>query len=847
MDIGTSYAAGNFFGPVTIGGRIAVGWPCRVGAVPRLAHGRQPRPADDLLADAVAGGGTAVVCQVLAGMGGVGKTQLAANLAENLWQAGTVDLLMWVTVGSRDSVLNTYAQAAADITGAGDPDPAQAAQRLLAWLAGTDRRWLVVLDDVADPQDLAGLWPPDTPSGRTVVTTRRRDTALLDGRRLVDVGVFTKQEAADYLRGRLGDSPHRLDEADQLAADLGFLPLALAQAATYIRDQDLTCAGYRRRLSRKRLDRLHPKTLPDGQQQAVAETWGLSIELADTDTDGLAGIVLQLAAILDPNGIPANLFTTTAALGHYRQRLDREVDGDDAHDAGRALYRLGLADSIGLADSTTDPDGAGLLRVHALVQRVVREATPEPQQPTLAHTAAEALLELWPGIERDNTTTRLGQLLRANTTTLADVTGDHLWHTLTGADDTHAVLFRAGLSLGDIGLVVAARDHYERLQADGMRLLGPDHPGTLAIRYNLAVWRGEAGDPAGAAMAFEQLLADRVRVLGPDHPDTLISRGSLARWRAAAGDLAGAAAASEQLWADFLRVLGPDHPDTLSTRNNLAYQWGAAGNEAGAVAAFEQLLADRVRVLGPDHPSTLTARGNLALWRGAAGDPAGAAAAFEQLLADSVRVLGPDHPDTLTARHNLAQWRGEAGDAAGAVTAFEQLLADSVRVLGPDHPDTLTTRGHLAGFRGEAGDPVGAVTAFEPLLADFLRVLGPDHPDTLTTRHNLARWWGEAGDPIRAVAAFEQLVADFLRVLGPDHPSTLIARSNLAEQQGEAGDPVAAATAFEQLLADFLRVLGPDHPNTLTIRSSLALWSSEAADDWDEYLPDDDAYWPSWS
>ncbi|MEU7902986.1 tetratricopeptide repeat protein [Actinoplanes sp. NPDC049118] len=738
MDIGTSYgAAGVFNAPVTVNGRALAELPHRVGAVPRLAHNRQRRPADDLLATTITGGGTAVVCQVLAGMGGVGKTQLVANLAEQLWQARTLDLLVWVTAGSRDNIMNTYAQAATDITGAGDPDPVQAAQRLLAWLAGTDRRWLVVLDDVADPQDLAGLWPPDTASGRTVVTTRRRDTALLDGRRLVDVGVFTKQEAADYLRGRLGDSPHRLDEADQLAADLGFLPLALAQAATYIRDQDLTCAGYRQRLRKKRLDRLHPKTLPDGQQQAVAETWGLSIELADTDTDGLAGIVLQLAAILDPNGIPANLFTTTAALGHYRQRLGREVDGDDTHDAVRVLYRLGLA------DTTTDPDGAGLLRVHALVQRVVREATPEPQQPTLAHTAADAINQLWPGIERDNTTTRLGQLLRANTTTLADVTGDHLWHT---ADDVHQVLFRAGQSLGEIGLVAAARDHYERLHADSARVLGPDHPHTLAARSHLARWRGEAGDAAGAAAAFEPLLADYLRVFGADHPQILTTRHHLARWRGEAGDAAGAAATFDQLLTDYLRGLGPDHPHTLTTRSNLAYWRGAAGDAAGAAAAFEPLLADRVRVLGPDHPDTLTARLHLAYWQGVAGDAAKAAAAFEQLLADYLRVLGPDHPHTLAARSHLARWRGVAGDAAGAAAAFGPLLADSVRVLGPDHPHTLATRHHLARWRGTAGDPAGAAAAFEPLLADYLRVLGPDHPHTYATSSNLAYWRRKAGD-----------------------------------------------------------------------------------------------------
>ena len=91
-------------------------------------------------------------------------------------------------------------------------------------------------------------------------------------------------------------------------------------------------------------------------------------------------------------------------------------------------------------------------------------------------------------------------------------------------------------------------------------MLGPDHPGTLITRSNLARWTGEAGYPAGAAAALEKLLADQLRVLGPDHPDTLITRHNLAGSGGRAGDPAGAAAALEKLLADQLRVLGPDHP-----------------------------------------------------------------------------------------------------------------------------------------------------------------------------------------------------------------------------------------------------------------------------------------------
>lgn len=78
--------------------------------------------------------------------------------------------------------------------------------------------------------------------------------------------------------------------------------------------------------------------------------------------------------------------------------------------------------------------------------------------------------------------------------------------------------------------------------------------------------------------------SDRLRVLGPDHPQTLATRGSLALWREEAGDPAGAVTANEQLLDDHLRVLGPDHPHTLTTRHNLAY-WRSQADAVGEESA----------------------------------------------------------------------------------------------------------------------------------------------------------------------------------------------------------------------------------------------------------------------
>jgi hypothetical protein len=679
----------------------AVTFPHRIGVVPPRAAAFQNRRVSTLVAQALKG--TAAVARasddtsrtvVLSGLGGVGKTQVAADCAERMWAAGEVELLIWLTAGSREAIVSGYARAAAALTGVDDADPEQGARSLLEWLAGTSLPWLVVLDDLQCPGDVTGLWPPTTTSSRVIATTRRRDAALRGyRRRLIDVEVFSAEEAGAYLRTVLTDRTGSLDGATELAQELGFLPLALAQAGAYVVDRQLSCAAYLTRLADRLLANVVPEPagLPDEHRLTVAATWSLSVEQADRlPPEGLARPLLDLASVLDANGVPAAVFTAPAALDLLTSATGRVIDELEARDGLGCLHRLSLI----TLDAGT-PSRA--VRVHALVQRANRDAWPGSRAAAVVRAAADAVLQSWPEIQRD---TVLAQIMRANAGALLATGGAGLWE-----PDGHGVLVRSGSSLGESGLVAAARDYFGRLRDTTTRHLGADHPDTLTARHHMARWRGETGDPAGAAAEFEHLLVDRLRVLGPDHPDTLASRHNLASWRGKAGELASAAAALDEVLADRLRVLGPDHPDTLATRLNLAYWQGEAGDPAGAMRTFGELFADQLRILGPDHLYTLIVRHNVAYWQGKAGDPAGAAAALADLLTDLARVLGPDHPDTLAARFTLARVRGEAGDPAGAAAAHEQLLTDQLRVLGPDHPDTSTIRDQLTHWKRMSDRP----------------------------------------------------------------------------------------------------------------------------------------------
>jgi tetratricopeptide (TPR) repeat protein len=791
-------------------------WPVRLGVVPPLAGAFSPRPETGLgLAGSLAPGETTVLNPAgdsgnpdpLAATGGTGKTQLAAALAHSLWQSGAVQALIWLTASGRDAVMVGYAQALREI-GAAEPgaEPSAAAARFLAWLASTSRPWLVVLDDLADPADLEGLWPRG-PAGHVVVTTRQGSASLQGaGRRIVQIGGFSRREALSYLTASLYDDPDQRIEALDLAEDLRCLPLALAQAAALMADQGLDCRAYRARFAERKRRLAGPAA--DSYSSITVTTWSLSLDYADhLSPAGLARPALALTALLDPNGIPGAVLTSRPALEFIAGSPgDAAADGQQARGALQNLARLGLV--------TIDPATAErTVRVHPMVGATIRQALPPAVLQQAAQAAAAALQAAWPA---DDAPPMLAQALRDNTASLRCCTGDLL---LTPGN--LPLLIRAGRSLDDARLTQPAIGYWLTVTDSADRVLGPGHAQALIARGHLAAAYDTAGQADEAIRVHGRCVEERERILGPEHPDTLTCRGDLAHAYLTAGRLAEAIPLYERTLAGREWVLGPDHPDTLAARGNLAHAYLTAGRLAEAIAIFQRTLADRERILGPDHPDTLASRGNLAVASHADGRLKEAIPLYQRTLADRERILGPDHPDTLASCGNLAYAQRSAGRLKDAIPLYKRTVAGRERILGPDHPDTLAARGNLAAAYHTARRLKDAIPLYERTLADRERVQGEDHPDTVTARGNLAAAYHSAGRMADAVPLYERTLADCERVRGPHHQDTLTSRCNLAHAYHTARRQADAIAVFERTLADCERVLEAGHPLTQTVRESL--------------------------
>ncbi|MFE2595478.1 tetratricopeptide repeat protein [Streptomyces sp. NPDC059396] len=806
---------------------LEVTWPLEIGAVPALATAFQSRSDLRKKVEAARSGGESVVLtQVLSGGGGVGKSQLAAAYATEAVADGT-ELVVWASAAHTHQVVTQYAQAAVRIgvPGADEGDPEGVARAFLSWLATTQRRWLVVLDDITDPTGLAPWWPASrTGTGWVLATSRLHDARLSGGGRTrIAIDVYTPEEAHAYLRARLdGDGMGHLldDHGGALAEALGYLPLALGHAAAYMINEDLSSAEYLDRFHRTRLEQALPESADaDGYGRQISATLLLSLEAAErADPTGLATPALILAALLDPAGHPRGVWGTPAALRYlticrmlpHAPKYEKEpaATAEQAHAALRILHRYALL----TCDTRAEPRA---VRIHALTARAVRESTPAEVLPGLAAAAAYSLLQAWP--DPDQPHPDLAAAMRANTDALARHSGDHLWY-----PEGHPVLYTAGNSLANAGLAASATAYWQQLATDSDRIHGPHDRGTLVARIQLGASHRQAGRTDIAVPLLERVLADCEGTLGPDNQDTLVARGTLANVYQQSGRADDAITLMEQVVADCKRRLEPDHPNSLAARHNLAAAYGYVGRTDEALSIAEQLLDDCERTMGSDHPNTLAARGNLAGFLRQAGRNDQAMSIEVEVLATRVQTAGPDHPDTIVARSSLAASYLKVGRIPDAVDCLEQALRDSERILSTDHPTTLNIRRRLADcYYNHAGRIEEALAIEEEALATLERRLGPDDRAVLVGRASLGTAHWQAGRVDRAITILDRALDVSERVC-PDHPDTLAIRGNLATAHWQAGHINQVITHLERLLADSRRIHGADHTTTILALAGLA-------------------------
>ncbi|MBU7584172.1 MAG: tetratricopeptide repeat protein [Nostoc sp. TH1S01] len=619
-----------------------------------------------------------VAIAAVAGMGGVGKTELALQYAiqqRETYNGG----LCWLLAKTGDIGIQVvqFARTQLDLNPPEDFD-------ILAQVQYCWQRWrggdvLLVLDDVSDYEEVKRYFQ-SLPSRFKVLMTTRQNLGRIPQ---LSLDVLQPEAALELLRSLLKETPERIERelavANQLCEWLGYLPLGVELVGRYLaRKQDLSLTEMLRRLENKRLDeRSLSKSKSEADmtaQRGVLAAFELSWQELEDD-DKQLGCLLSLFAAAP---IPWNL-------------VEQCLPDEDAEDLEE------IRDDSLLNLHLLQRQGEGIYQLHPLLREFFQyKLTGLDKGEELKRSFCRVMVALAKDIPETPTLKQItdvspyiSHIAEVAKNLVQYVSNDNLPWSFVGN-----ARFYDGQGLYD-----QAAPWYELCLEVIKEYLGEKHPFVASSLNNLALLYKSQGKYSEAEPLFLQALALRQRLLGVEHLDVAISFNNLANLYNSQGRYSEAELLFLQALALWQRLLGTEHPDVALSLNNLALLYKSQGRYSEAEPLFLQALALWRHLLGAEQLPVASSLYNLAGLYHSQGRYSEAEPLFLQALALRQRLLGVEHPSVAMSLNNLAGLYCSQGRYSEAEPLFLQALDILERRLGVSHFNTIAARENLANLR----------------------------------------------------------------------------------------------------------------------------------------------------
>jgi tetratricopeptide (TPR) repeat protein len=715
----------------------------------------------------------------LYGLGGIGKTQIALEYAYRY--ALEYSAIFWIEGETVESILASLGRIAGHLQ---LPEHGNSDQQLMVaavqrWLT-TNGTWLLIWDNVEDPELLHSFLPPAR-QGAILITTRRSSLGTLA--HSLELSPMTPDEGAAFVlqRARLNTamgsdesqpSPPEWETAQELVQVMGGLPLALDQAGAYIEETGCGLSDYLQRYQPQRTSLLGRRgTAGRDHPHPVTTTFRLAYEQV-RQQHSLAADLLCVCAFLAPEGIPEECF----------------LDGTASSE--------GTADPF-VTDLYQFDQAIVALRNFSLVQR-----QPEMHTFSLHRLVQVTLLERMSEREHTQWQQRVVHLLNAAFPPVTSDTGTEIWlpcerllpHVMSCAATLPAclqnqefaeLLLKTADYLDQRSQYERARSLYQQSLQIQIQLFGLEHPHVASLQSKLAYLYRLLGDYEQAEPLFQEASRVLEQALGPEHPEVAYPLEGLAMVYYEQGQYKQAESLQQRALQIREQARGLEHPEVALSLIRLGNVYFEQGKYELAEGVYQRSLQIRERAWGQEHFRVAGPLSNLGDLYRKQGQYELAESLFQRAARIEEQTLGPDHLDVAFTLVSLADLYREWDKCKEAEQLYWRAFAIFERALGSEHHTIAYPLHGLALLFREQGHYEQAEAMLQRALQIREQRLGQDHPETAQMLHDLAVLHQLQGAMSEAYLRAKRAFQIRLRSLGDSHSKTIASRE-LAAQLEEA-------------------------------------------------------------
>lgn len=610
------------------------------------------------------------------GLGGVGKTQIALELAYQIREEYTDSSIFWIPAMDLQSIQKSYLNMANQLgVMAASQEPDEVIKSVCNHLCQVSSGpWFLIFDNADDidmwHQSKPGVslraCLPNSHLGRILITTRNiRVAQLLASRGIFHVPEMDLKRATRVLERLLinKDLLKNQGNINGLLSQLACLPLAIAQATAFINQNSTDIKGYIALLNGQEEDAIEllSQDFEDrGRYKCVrnpvATTWLISFDQLRKQ-DPLAAKYLSFMACLSPREIPISILPLSTPVAQQR--------------AMGSLRAYSLV--------RPRPDGHSL-DLHRLVHLAMRNSL---RSSGCLHECEEGVLrelcEKWP--DSDPRFRRQWQGYLPHAFYILDVVT-----TERSASMCADLRWKMSLSLSHDGRYQEGKRLIHEVIKYKNATLGPDHLETLRVSQGLIMFYDQQHELDNARELDVQILQTRLRTLGPDSPDVAISLGSLAQTHARLGYYSVAEWLCISAIKGRLKHFGIESRHTRSAIAVMINTYLGQGRltDATKLAAHYHNLT--IRVSGAESQDALSSQTVLCAIYIQQGHWKEAEAINANSLLKHRKLLGSQHPLTVACAYQLAWILGEQGRYTEAAALTVDTASELEHLYGQGHP-----------------------------------------------------------------------------------------------------------------------------------------------------------------